>query len=208
MNRNLLSRLIAPALCAVLIAPVAAGVNSADDALIRRIEAYLNGITTLRADFLQVNHDGSISEGVLSIARPGRMRIEYAPPLQIEIVTDGEWITYIDRELGQISQAPLNGTHAELFVKENIRLDESLKVIAIEPDAAAVRVTLARRNEPGEGTLTLVFSDRPLDLRQWIVKDPQGLITRVTLMNVEFGVELDPALFAAPAPFPENQQRR
>ena len=208
MIRNMLSRLIAPALLAALIAPAAVATQSGDDAVIRRIEAYLNGITTLRAEFLQVNHDGSISEGVLSIARPGRMRIEYAPPMQIEIVTDGEWITYFDRELGQISQAPLNGTHAELFVKENVRLEEALEVVAIKHDAAALRVTLTRRDNPGEGTLTLVFSDDPLELRQWIVEDPQRLITRVTLINTEFGVVLDPALFAAPAPFPEDQQNR
>ncbi len=133
----MLSRLIAPALLAALIAPAAAAVQAGDDAVIRRIEDYLNRITTLRAQFLQINHDGSISEGVLSIARPGRMRIEYAPPMQILIVTDGGWITYFDREIGQVSQAPLNGTHAELFVKENVRLEGALEVVAIKYDAAA-----------------------------------------------------------------------
>ena len=63
-----------------LIAPRAQAQAESDDALLRRVEAYLNGITTLAANFLQVNHDGSISEGETVISRPGRMPLPYAPP--------------------------------------------------------------------------------------------------------------------------------
>ena len=195
-----------------LIVGVAVGLGGApawsetEDALLRRLEAYLNGITTLSANFLQVNHDGSISEGTIAISRPGLMRIDYADPLQIEIISDGEWITYIDRELGQLSQAPLNGSHAELLVSNDLRFGEDVTVILVTREANIIEVTFARTDNPEEGSMTLVFADNPLELRQWLVVDPLRQTTRVTLFDTRFGLALDPALFEAPPPFPESDK--
>ncbi len=153
---------------------------------------------------MQVNHDGSISEGTLVIARPGLMRIDYQPPMRVRIISDGKWITYIDGELGQASQAPLNGTHAELLLRDDLRFGGDIEVTALKRETGVVEITLTRAANPGEGTLTLVFADRPLELRQWAVVDTQGLRTRVTLFDTRFGVAVDPSLFEAPAPFPED----
>lgn len=179
-----------------------------EDALLRRIEAYLNGIDTLAANFLQINHDGSISEGEIVIARPGRMRIDYAAPLKVEIISDGAWITYIDRELGQISQAPLNGSHAEFLLSDDLRFDDDVTVTGIKREANVVEITFVRKEDPDQGSMTLVFSDKPLELRQWSVVDPQRLTTLVTLFDTRFGLLLDPALFEAPPPFPEGGKQR
>ncbi len=180
--------------------------DESEEALLWRVEDYLNGITTLTANFLQVNHDGSISEGKLSLSRPGRMRIDYAPPLKVEIISDGDWITYIDRDLGQISQAPLNGSHAELLVRNDLRFGEDVAVISITRGANTVEITIVRKKNPEQGSMTLVFSDHPLELRQWAVVDPQRLTTRVTLFDTRFGLTLDETLFEAPPPFPENDK--
>ena len=177
-----------------------------EDALLRRVEAYLNGITTLAANFLQVNHDNSISEGEIAISRPGRLRILYDAPLQVEIISDGEWITYIDRELGQLSQAPLNGSHAQLLVLNDLRFGEDVAVKNITSAANVIKITIARLNNPAEGSMTLVFADNPLELRQWSVVDAQRLTTRVTLFDTRFGLTLDPAMFEAPPPFPESDR--
>lgn len=58
---------------------------------------------------------------------------------------------------------------------------------------------MVRTASPGEGTLTLVFADQPLALRQWTVLDAQRQETRVTLFNIELGGRFDNALFDLPA---------
>ena len=140
------------------------------------------------------------------MARPGRMRIEYDAPLQVEIISDGEWITYIDRELGQLSQAPLNGSHAELLLRSDLRFGEDVVVKNVTSEANLIKVTIARLETPAVGSMTLVFSDNPLELRQWSVVDAQRLTTRVTLFDTRFGLPLDAALFDAPPPFPESDR--
>ena len=117
-----------------LFAPAYAPAQSeteSEAALLARIEDYLNAITTMQANFMQVNHDGSISEGTLVVAKPGLMRIDYQPPIQVRIISDGKWITYIDGELGQVSQAPLNGSHAELLLRDDLRFGGDIAVTAL-----------------------------------------------------------------------------
>ena len=174
---------------------------------ISRVEAYLNGIDTLRAGFVQIAPDGALSEGTLYIQRPGRLRIEYTPPPNVKIIGDGEWLTYIDSDLGQISQMPLGDSPASVFVAENIRFGEDVLVNGVEREASILRVTLEKAGRPGLGSLTLVFTDNPLDLRQWIVVDAQGYVTRITLVGTQLGVALDPELFDAPAAFPTGDGR-
>ena len=56
-------------------------------------------------------------------------------------------------------------------------------------------MTLVQTEEPGQGSITLVFAEQPLELRRWTVVDAQGLPTHVVLDGVETGVALDDELF-------------
>jgi outer membrane lipoprotein-sorting protein len=49
------------------------------------------------------------------------------------------------------------------------------------------------------GDLLLVFAEPTLALKQWTVKDAQGLLTTVAISNVKTGVVLDPGLFSTAA---------
>ncbi len=58
-----------------------------------------------------------------------------------------------------------------------------------------IRVTVVEAAHPDLGSLTMVFTENPLSLRQWTVVDQQGRRTTVTLSDVQTGVALDPRLF-------------
>ncbi|HEX9836067.1 MAG TPA: hypothetical protein VGB90_04385, partial [Alphaproteobacteria bacterium] len=54
---------------------------------------------------------------------------------------------------------------------------------------------MVRKGAEDEGRLVLVFQGSPLELRQWVVTDAQGIETRVALLDPEKGVNLDEKLF-------------
>jgi len=58
-----------------------------------------------------------------------------------------------------------------------------------------IQVSMVRTASPGEGSLTLVFADNPLALRQWSVVDAQLQETRVSLFDVRLGGSFDQSLF-------------
>jgi outer membrane lipoprotein-sorting protein len=163
---------------------------------VSQIQQYLNSIRTLEARFLQVSSNGAYSEGKLYISRPGKLRIDYDPPVPVVITTTGQWLVYYDRELEQFSHVPLDQTPAGLLVRKKIDLfSKELIITGFQLEAHTYRLSLVRASDPLEGSLTLVLADRPMQLKKWEITDPQGVTTTVSLLSTRFGVELDDDLF-------------
>ena len=162
---------------------------------IARVEAYLNGIDTLRSSFVQINPDGAEVTGELYYARPDKMRLEYDPPSRILIVANRWQVIYHDRRLKQVSHLLTGSTPLGFLLEEDIRLSGDVTVTDLEEAGGELRVTLVQTEEPDQGSITLVFAEQPMELRRWTVVDAQGLPTHVLLGGVETGVALDDELF-------------
>jgi outer membrane lipoprotein-sorting protein len=188
----LLLTLLAP----VLGAAPAFALTDAESAALKKAETYLNGISTLKARFLQVNPDGGSVEGDVYLSRPGRMRLVYDPPTPMLLVADGAFLIYVDTEMKDASHIDLNDTPAGILLKENLSFaDPAVKVNGVKQGAGTAEVTVSMTKDPAAGKLTLVFSDAPFELRQWRVVDAQNKEVTVTLFDAKLGVPLDKALF-------------
>ncbi|HYZ22337.1 MAG TPA: outer membrane lipoprotein carrier protein LolA [Rhodopila sp.] len=184
----------------VLAAAQEAQLSARDRADIARIEAYLNGIKTLKAHFTQVAPDGSLSQGTAWLERPGRMRFQYEPPAPFLLIAAHGVLTFNDSSLQQTSNIPLGRTPLGILLSDDVKLSGPVTVTAMQHLAGQIQVTLVRTDSPGDGSLTLVLTEPPLALRQWIVIDAQRRETRVTLSDVQTGVALNQRLFEQLAP--------
>src|SRR3546814_16315683 len=77
----------------------AAALSAEDRADVARVEAYLNGITSMKSSFLQSSSTGHVARGTVWLRRPGRMRFEYDPPSPILITAAGVLVPSQDPEL-------------------------------------------------------------------------------------------------------------
>jgi outer membrane lipoprotein-sorting protein len=166
-----------------------------DQATIARIQAYLNSIHTLKAHFIQVAPNGAIAQGTAWLDRPGRMRFQYDPPSPLLLVAGHGLVVFHDSSLDQTSNIPLRSTPLGILLADKVVLSGDVTVTALRRLPGQIQVTLVRSANPSEGSLTLVFSDNPLALRQWMVTDAQGQRTTVTLTNIELGGNFDQSLF-------------
>jgi outer membrane lipoprotein-sorting protein len=174
----------------------AAQLSTQDDADLRRIEAYLNGIRSLRARFVQVAPDGGVAQGVALLQRPGRMRFQYDPPTPYLLVANYGILVFHDAQLNQTSNIPLSRTPLGILLGDRVSLNGGdITVTKFARLSGQLQVSVIRSASPGEGTLTLIFTDGPLTLRQWIVMDQQGKQTRVAFTNMEVGASLDAKQF-------------
>jgi outer membrane lipoprotein-sorting protein len=195
-RRTLLTTLALAPLPAAAQAPGVAALGAEDRAAIAAVEGYFNGLTTLRARFLQIAQHGGSAEGTAMIWRPGRMRFEYDPPEPtLLIAADGQFFHW-DKELKQASVVPLSATPLALLLRDPLRLSGDITVAAVERGGGLLRVTLHRTDRAAEGRIQLVLDEAPMLLRQWAVQDAQGHITRVTLSDVRLGERFDPFQFA------------
>jgi outer membrane lipoprotein-sorting protein len=166
-----------------------------DRALVQRVEAYLNGLTALRARFLQVAQNGASAQGTAWILRPGRMRFDYDPPEPMLLVASGGQVMMFDRELRQPTTVPASSTPLGLLLRERIVLSGDITVTETARRGGFLHVTLHRTGAPAEGRLTLTFEENTLQLRQWTVVDAQARETRVTLYEIDTNVRPNPRIF-------------
>lgn len=175
-----------------LAAPAAAQAPQAD---LLRISNYLNGLETMTGDFVQVGPDGALSRGEFALRRPGRLRFEFDPPNRALIVADGTWVGVCDVQIGVFDRFPLSETPLDLLLRDRVDLRDENAVQAIERAEGQLRVRAIDPEAPEQGSITLIFSDVPLALRQWVVVDAQGLTTTVALQETQSNISLDPRLF-------------
>lgn len=164
-------------------------------AAIQQVNAYLNAMSTLEGDFVQVAPDGNITQGRFFIERPGRLRFEYAPPAQMQIISDGLWVAVQDRRLKTTEKYPLKTTPLNMILTKNIDLMRDARILAVYPEAELVTISIEQSSGEAPGTLTLMFDPVGNALKRWTVTDVQGLDTTVALENVVTGTAIDPKLF-------------
>ncbi|MBI1776771.1 MAG: outer membrane lipoprotein carrier protein LolA [Proteobacteria bacterium] len=175
--------------------PEPAPLNDRDRADLSRIEGYLNGVRTMVSPFMQTASDGSVASGTLFLQRPGKLRIEYDPPTPVLIVSASGQLVYYDKTLQQVTYVPTSSTPAGVLVQEPVQLSGEVTVTRLQHGPGVIRVTLARTAEPEAGRVTLIFSDQPLQLKQWTVVDGQGIETQVALLDPVLGGPIDPKRF-------------
>ncbi|MEM9371067.1 MAG: outer membrane lipoprotein carrier protein LolA [Pseudomonadota bacterium] len=160
-----------------------------------RISNYLNGVGTLEGNFVQIGPDGDLSEGTFFLRRPGRMRFQYEPPNPALIIADGTWVGVCDPQAETFDRFPLSETPLDLLLRDRVDLRQEGAVESIERSAGQLRVKALDPDASDQGSITMVFADNPLELRQWIIVDNQGLTTTVALSDTRANVSLGGALF-------------
>jgi outer membrane lipoprotein-sorting protein len=194
-----IAALAAAAIAPLILSPAAAPAQGAEDARdLARISNYLNATETLQGSFVQVDPASVVSEGEFLMRRPGRLRFDYAPPNPTTVIADGFWVGVVDQRDNKVDRVPLSETPLNLLLKENVDLRREGAVTGIERSNDQIAVTAVDPSGNTPGRITMVFSNNPLELRQWIVVDAQGDVTTVALRDMRVNVPIHGSRFVLP----------
>lgn len=177
-----------------VVQPVA--LDTSPQALLQRANASLNALGQLSADFVQTGGNGRRAEGKLFLQKPGRVRFEYLPPAQLEVIADGSSVVIRDRKLGTQDLYNIGQTPLKFLLRDRVDLARDTKVVDVSaaPDLVSVQLE-DKATFGGTSRIELLFDPRSFALKQWVVTDPQGYQTAVALKNVDTQHRPDPALF-------------
>ncbi|MCQ2740569.1 MAG: outer membrane lipoprotein carrier protein LolA [Alphaproteobacteria bacterium] len=163
---------------------------------LQKIETYLNNLKSLSATFVQMASNGATAEGRLFIKKPNKIRMEYAEPTNVLIVGDGNYIVYNDLDLDQVTHIDYKDIPASLILSDKIKIDgEKVKVIYFYQDSGSTSITLDMKEKGDIGPITLVFSNNPLELKQWKIVDPQSVEVTVSLYDTQTDIDIDDDVF-------------
>lgn len=168
----------------------------ADKLSLGEISAYLNDITSAQAEFTQINEDGSIATGKLSMRRPGRIRFDYNPPEESLVLASQGQVAIFDSKSNQTPEKfPLARTPLSLILGNKVDLGRAKMVVGHTSDGTTTSVTAQDPKHPEYGDIQLVFTDNPVELRQWIITDGSGSETTVILGEFSTEISLNPRIF-------------
>ena len=157
------------------------------------ITDYLNNLKSFQSRIRQINNDNSNDYGMLYVSRPGRMRLDYFPPFNYQLLASAKHFTLVDTTTNLATHYPFFSTPASLLLDENINLNnKKIKIVNIERKDNRLILTLAGKKRNGKedekGRMIMVFSALPLRLLGWHVLDPNNYRVSVVLEEIQNNV--------------------
>ena len=167
--------------------------------VVQRAEDWFANLTTMRADFTQIASDGSASEGQIIMRRPSRLKITYHGEPALNLITTSAWLHVDQPDERRVNSYPISETPLSLILTDPISLrPDGFETTVTSRVGGITQIVIYKDSGEGAGRLTLEFTDRPFQLRRWIVEDVVGIKTSLTLQNMVFGIPIKNAEFSLP----------
>ena len=164
-------------------------------AQIDKINAYFNKIIHLEGSFTQIDPNNDRTNGRFYVQRPGKLRFDYAPPSKMRIVSDGEYLTIEDHDLNTVDKFPLNSTPFKLLLAPDVDLLRDARIVTFKSIDGLITLTLEDKAGDSPGQLQLFFGMPDIELKQWVITDPQGLNTQIQVADLVEGREVEKKFF-------------
>ena len=158
---------------------------SLDNERIKKIEDYLNKLNNISSNFIQINSDGLKVKGKLFLSKPGKLRIEYEKKENPLIIADGKWLHYFDMELNEIQSVTIEKSPAWILLKKKVNLKKDFKIETLNKKNNKTFITLSDKDLENIKTIKLIFLNKPLTLKGWMIIDSNEIQTTVSLLKIK-----------------------
>ena len=166
---------------------------------VQQAENWFANVTTMRADFTQIASDGSVAEGKIVMRRPSRLKITYDGVPALNLISTSVWLHVDQPDERRVTSYPISETPLSLILVDPVSLrPDGFETIVNARAGGITQIAIYKDSGEGAGRLTLEFTDRPFQLRRWIVEDTVGIKTSLTLQNMVFGLPVENAEFSLP----------
>ena len=133
----------------------------------QEILKYLQNFNSLKSNFIQVNNNGNVLTGKISILRPGKVRVEYNE-IPLLIISDGRKIASINKELDSITFYRIQDIPLALLLFKNFSLD-NIKILDYLDFENQVKIRFKEKDKNNDGFIDVLFEKSTFTLKKWIV---------------------------------------
>ena len=148
---------------------------------IKLIKDYLGDIKTLQAEFSQTNHTEDIMTGIFFLKKPGKIRLSYDPPQNLQIVSKQQAVLIFDpknRGSGPLTY-PLHSTPLSFLIKDDLSLFINENGESLELD----NLIIFKVRNP-QYNLSIEFNKNPVSLLGWEFENKMGELIKIRLNNI------------------------
>ena len=179
------------------IAPPAAAQSSSGD--LDRAVAALRAISTMKANFSQIDRAGNVANGTMTLKRPGKIRFDYGEGSDLLVVSNGRSLYMVDYEVNQVERWPIKNSPLGALLDPTRDVKQFGKLVSLG-GSQVVSVDVKDPNRPEFGRIIMNFvrkGNAPggLQLMNWVAVDAQNYRTTVRLNNHRYGVSVPDSAF-------------
>ena len=148
---------------------------------IKLIKDYLGDIKTLQAEFSQTNHTEDIMTGIFFLKKPGKIRLSYDPPQNLQIVSKQQAVLIFDPKNGGSGPLtyPLHSTPLSFLIKDDLSLFINENGESLELD----NLIIFKVRNP-QYNLSIEFNKNPVSLLGWEFENQMGELIKIRLNNI------------------------
>ena len=148
---------------------------------IKLIKDYLGDIKTLQAEFSQTNQTEDIMTGIFFLKKPGKIRLSYDPPQNLQIVSKQQAVLIFDPKNGGSGPLtyPLHSTPLSFLIKSDLSLFINEDGEGLELDDLII---FKVRNP--QYNLSIEFNKNPVSLLGWEFENQMGELIKIRLNNI------------------------
>lgn len=164
-----------------------------------QVQKHLEAVSSMTADFTQIDRNGRALTGTLTLKRPGKVRFQYQKGVPQLIVADGNSLYYIDYQVRQVDRWPIG--NSPLAVLLNPKRDIT-KFATLKPtgDPSILSAEVHDPRHPEYGRITMIFQKNAsapagLMLQGWVALDSQNNRTTIRLANQRFNAPVSDGAF-------------
>lgn len=155
----------------------------------QKILKYLQNFDSLKSDFIQVNNNGNVLSGKITILRPGKVRVEYNE-IPLLIISDGKKIASINKELDSITFYRIKDIPLALLLFKNFSL-KNVQILDYFDLENQLQIRLKEKDKEGEDFIDILFEKNTFTLKKWIVFKNKSNKTEVLLENVRLNEKIN-----------------
>lgn len=163
---------------------------------VQQVSDYFNALKQMKGIFVQTDPDKKRTRGRFFVQKPGKFRFDYAAPSRKIMASDGRLLRIKEPDQSNEDAVELDNTPFRLLLKANVDLLRDARILDVQESEDLVIVALQDKSPDAPGRVQLIFTKKPgFDLKEWVVRDPQGLETKVEVGELNKTEALDPQLF-------------
>lgn len=159
----------------------------------QKILKYLQNFDSLKSDFIQVNNNGNVLSGKITILRPGKVRVEYNE-IPLLIISDGKKIASINKELDSITFYRIKDIPLALLLFKNFSL-KNVQILDYFDLENQLQIRLKEKDKESEGFIDILFEKNTFTLKKWTVFKSKSNKTEVLLENVRLNNKINKKIF-------------
>ena len=148
---------------------------------IKLIKDYLGDIKTLQAEFSQTNQTEDIMTGIFFLKKPGKIRLSYDPPQNLQIVSKQQAVLIFDPKNGGSGPLtyPLHSTPLSFLIKNDLSLFMNENGESLELG----NLIIFKVRNP-QYNLSIEFNKNPVSLLGWEFENQMGELIKIRLNNI------------------------